>query len=208
MKCLIRRALAAFLLSSFCVLPAKANLIFTTAEGAPLDTGVELHDDSYVGHVFELEHLSSRFDFGVGLGFDLLTDTRIFAALVRLDSFWDLPDTLDLSSADVVSTSLFFLQAGYGISDFTTRFEDPISAGIYALVIGTGRFGADSVSDPFSLWMPEFSHDAAPWDTPFSTRDGEWISQEASLRFFAVPTPATALLLLIALPFLRRRTRA
>lgn len=143
---------------------------------------------------------------------------NVFAALIALDSLFDRPDSFDLSTPDVIATTVFNVGVGYG--DYSGALSTTLGAGYYALAFGTGAFGADVATDTTSLSLPSLLADVSGVSIlPYTgIQDGnafgtpqQFVLQASAPRVFltsatAVPAPATLFLILIGcVRFIRRR---
>jgi hypothetical protein len=129
---------------------------------------------------------------------------KIFGAVVGLSGPNDVPDSLDLTTSDLIGTTLIDVLLGSG--DFAGGLSLNLTPGWYALGFGTGKFGADSMTGigvP-DIDMPSFSIDLSP-QLPFTAIQAgcpycappQFFNQLQTPRFFAfaVPEPATLMLL-------------
>jgi hypothetical protein len=136
-------ALAALLISA----NVSASLILHTASGE-IDPsgygGVVVSNDAFVMHRFELTETTNI--GSVGGFFNVRgSEVNLFSAFVSLTGQYDLPDSIDLSTSDVVATTTFNVAEGlqYTMTDFSLSLD----AGWYALAFGAGKFGAGDVID-------------------------------------------------------------
>jgi len=67
-----------------------------------------------------------------------------FVALVALDGPSDRPDAPDLTGADVLRVELFDLPGGAAPMDHVVPTDILLDGGTYAVVFGSGAFGADT----------------------------------------------------------------
>jgi hypothetical protein len=137
----------------------------------------------------------------VGLG-----GGSLFAAVVRLSGPGANPSTTDLSQ-DVVASALF--DASGPLSDRSAVLDTPalMTPGSYAVVIGTGLFGANG-----SAQIPQFLDLVTPGASNFVRATSSvnfWSASNQAPRLFVsgvVPAPGSAALLLpLAGLALRRR---
>ncbi len=126
---------------------ALALIIYDTGTNTIGSTGLyggnAVYDDEYLGVKFEATH--NYHAWSIGGHFGGTENTTIFAAIVKLDSVVDLPDSNDLSTADVIAYAVFAVPRA---SDVVWA---PISGNIkkgqwYALIFGTGLFGANGIA--------------------------------------------------------------
>jgi len=202
----IRRFIAGFALA-LCILgispSVAASLIFETATGSPLSSGLSVDDFFWPTHRFEITSATGL--SSVGGFFDNTTAgaITIFGAVIALSGPADFPDSLDLSTSDVLGAALLDIDAAPG--DYSGKLSLALDPGWYALAFGTGRFGADSTVG--SVFMPSLALDLNPAlpftaiqaGNPFGTPP-QFIFQNATPRFFAAaPEPATPALVAIGL---------
>jgi hypothetical protein len=194
------------------------QLLFETANGADQSSGVLLDDDSWIMHRFEVTS-SSRLETvgGAFWNFDSAAATA-FAAVVQLSGPSDFPDSNNLSTADLLGTTFVDIAGSqFDAIDSSGPIDLTLAPGWYALVFGTGAFGASSGTQ-IDLGMPSFENDLAPSQEPASlfqpshpTLANQIVVQIASPRFFAtvVPEPATVTLLMMGIgaPLMMRRAR-
>ena len=184
----------------------QATFLFETAAGNPLPSGLVVDDFFWPAHRFQIDALTEL--ESVGGFFENFTadDQTIFAAVVALTGPLDFPDSLDLSSPDVLGTTLLEL-GGQTIlgSDRSGSLNLALAPGWYALVFGAGKFGADA--GVASVVLPSLTIDLAPSQLPFTSilpgnafgTPPQFLYQAATPRFFATPEPATLALLGIGL---------
>ncbi|MEX2317799.1 MAG: hypothetical protein WD669_11645 [Pirellulales bacterium] len=101
--------------------------------------GTNVNPDVFVGVRFELTHaaMTSRIGghFAGGFGSDVF-----FGAITKLSDISDFPDSDDLSSSDVIGQAL--LSFPHPSQEVLTDFSVMLEPGWYALVFGSGLFGA------------------------------------------------------------------
>jgi hypothetical protein len=125
------------------VSPAKAQLLYESAELGPIGqaSGALVGDNSYIGVRFEVFGDTTADRMGGHLGTATLPSATLFGALVQLSGPGDFPNTHDLSSVDVLRTTV--LTVPYGSNEVIEKFTPiSLSAGWYALVFGSAKFGA------------------------------------------------------------------
>ena len=180
-------------------LPVQAAPLFATASGDPLTSGLVVDDYFWPTHRFEIG--SPTVVASVGGYFDNTTAgaISIFGAIVALPGATDFPDSLDLSSADVLATTVIEVLPPAGL--YSGALPISLMPGWYALAFGTGRFGADSVVGT-DVIMPSLAIDLDP-QLPFTAIQAgnpygtppQFIAQLASPRFHAAPEPSTLALI-------------
>jgi hypothetical protein len=116
--------------------------IYESAELGPTgqtNLGFAIFEGQFVGLRFpvltptEITHIGGHFG---GSG----DDETIFGAIVRLSSSSDLPDSADLSTNDVLKATVLHLSRPS--RDFTAPLSLTVEAGWYAVIFGSGLFGA------------------------------------------------------------------
>ncbi|MCA9152481.1 MAG: VCBS domain-containing protein, partial [Planctomycetales bacterium] len=127
---------------------AAEPFAFTSAElnpAIPAST-LSINDANYYGVRFEVtETLELE---RVGGNFQFFSGTGPFAAVVQLESSTDLPDSVDLSTPDVLASTivpLAFQQDGDRQGDISVTLQP----GWYALMFGTGKFGSTGITNMY-----------------------------------------------------------
>lgn len=117
----------------------------------------------------------------------------IFAALVMLSGPTDFPDSIDLSTSDVIGTTL--LHPGTVFSDVSAPLFATLQSGYYGLLFGSGLFGADGVAGAGFVDTTATIGLSGMYIT-----DGRWYGgvQPSPYRFFVVVPEPTALHLVVA----------
>jgi len=213
-KVIVVLSLLVFLLGA--VPFAHAIFIFETATGNELPTGLALNNFFWPMHRFEI---TSPVPLGSVGGFftnDSGGQRTIFGAVVALSGPIDFPNSLDLSTSDVLGVTL--VNVGLADSDYSGSISLTLNPGWYTLAFGSGKFGADSIVTVPGIIMPSLAMDLSPQlpftavqaDNPFGTPP-QFINQLTTPRFFAsaIPEPAAFLLLgfgLLALAAVGRKT--
>lgn len=141
----------------FCPL-TKAATILDTASGTFENGGLILGNNNWLLHRFEITSTTTITSIGGFISNGTGSDKTIFAAIVQLTGSTDLPDSIDLTSSDVLSTTL--INIGTTSNLYQTSINYTLAPGWYALELGTNSFGASSV--PSSLYMNNFANDLAP----------------------------------------------
>ena len=142
----LSRSATWLLFLALALLPAAARAdpirIFESAGPGPSEAhnlGYALFAGQFVGIRFpviaptEITQIGGHL-FGAG------ADETIFGAIVRLSSASDLPDSADLSTNDVLKAAVFHLSQPS--RDFTAPLSLTVEPGWYAIVFGSGLFGA------------------------------------------------------------------
>lgn len=198
---------------------ANASIIFQSAESpAPNPTpnlGAQSVSNEF--HAFHRFFLDDTYQIdSVGGYFDgNFQESTIFGALIGLTNAFDLPDSFDFSTPDLLATTL--LNVGQSDGDYTGVINITLSSGWYAVAFGAGRFGAD---DTFAS-LSNLEVDLAPSDLPITSvtitnRGGapRFVFQAVSTRFFVtgskvneVPVPNTISLFIVGMLMLFTRKK-
>jgi probable HAF family extracellular repeat protein len=176
-------------------LPARGAIIYESATLGPtgLTTGAVLSGGSFaqfVGARFAVSQTELVSDIGGHLG---NSSGTLFGAIVSLSSPTALPTGSPFSLPEVVASTTF--NAGTPSSDFLTPLSATLNPGEYALVFGSGQFGAGSTTG----FMPTDNTDLP--GASYFTWNGftsSWQNSSATgLRFEvkSVPEPSTVVLI-------------
>jgi hypothetical protein len=186
-------------------------------------SGVLVNDGIWVFHRFQVSAPTTLTSVG-GTFSNLSSEPlNVFGAIVELSGPGDFPDSLDLSSSDLLATNLVTLAptpgAG-GAAAFQNELTLELDPGWYALEFGTGAFGASNVSTTgVVVGMPGHAVDLAPAQFVVSSFQPGipaltqgFVGQASTARFFAaaeltletlsvvdIPEPSTSILLLLGL---------
>lgn len=174
--------------------PAFAGPLYQSATYTGDDTGEYiLSENNIMGGIFTLDHMTHITDIGAQFGG--FPGGEIFGAIVRVDPATGLPvGGSDDIAANALGHAVFAVTGG--THDQSVALPLTLAAGTYAVVFGSGQFGADgfaglgylndSVGDP-SLVRSFFSTEWASFD-------------DTGVRVFvdgaAVPEPASWALML------------
>ena len=121
---------------------AKAQVVFESASGSPTTFGISMGSENWLFHNFELTQTLKRPD--VGIYFETYQWTQAFAAIVALDGETDVPDSIDLSTPDLLGPAILDLvPTGPGGADRSAILPMVLEPGWYALGFGSGAFGAE-----------------------------------------------------------------
>ncbi len=103
-----------------------------------------LNDGNFYGVRFEV---TEPIDVDrIGGNFQFFTGTGPFGAIVQLDGEFDLPDSVDLSTPDVLATTIVPL-AFQDDGDKRGDLDIVLQPGWYALMFGTGKFGSTGLTN-------------------------------------------------------------
>jgi hypothetical protein len=191
---------------------AGSSLLYETTQMGPPDAGAgfAISQNQFLGARFQLTQ-PSIVD-GVGGHIGGLSSTgngKMFAALVVLDSLTDIPNSNNLSSPDVLTATTF--SAATASADIIVPVQPTlVPAGYYAVVFGSGLFGATGGGFAPDNNVPNDL--TAPYNLAYHAGSGWDVIGNRGVRFAAygaVPEPATATvtLLFAGTTMLRRRAR-
>lgn len=133
------KGLAIGLAATFAVAAtAQAGVIYESADFTGVDTGEYiLSSDNLMGAEF---HLDARTNItGVGAQFGGYPGGDIFAAIVPLSAAFPAGSSQDLASIAIAHTTFAVLG---GLQDLITPLTATLEAGDYAVIFGSGQFGA------------------------------------------------------------------
>jgi hypothetical protein len=124
----------------------QGTLLYSNAESRdPQFPGLVLGNRQMAGMRFQLS--SGAIIDGIGGNINVIAgngDGRIFGALVRLSDINDYPDSVDLSTPDVLTAVAF--SAGPFVTDVAVPIGPlTVGPGTYGLVLGSDLFGASGV---------------------------------------------------------------
>jgi hypothetical protein len=181
-----------------------ASVIFDTAANPPPNPpGVTVGDFNWPFHRFQITSPTKLETVGGFFRNFTGVTQHVFGAVIRLSGPADFPDSSDLTTPDVLGTTL--ISVGTALSAYDGALSLTLSPGWYALELGTGRFGASS-GLLFDLNLSQHTVDLDPTQsTIVAIQTGHpsigpgFYPQPGAFRFFgtgvAVPEPATLLLL-------------
>lgn len=190
------------------------GLTFADFGGTPEPSGSYVSIFAFTGVRFELGQpvVTSRVGghFVVEPGFD----DSFFASIVRLDDDVDFPDSDDLSTPDVLGHAL--LTFPNTSAEVFGDLELSLSPGWYALVFGSGLFGATgqggAVANNPDIGSPSYlGHQADPGWFDFSTLPGPFEDFRLIVEGQIVPEPdliVPALVALVLLLYIFRSQRS
>ncbi len=141
-----RAACTIFLIASS--LSAQAQLTeFARAtlqnEGSTSGQGVTVSSTFYTGWRFQVTD-GPLITTDIGAHFSGNGGATLFGAIVRLTGPQDSPDRFDLTSSDVLTTTVFNGPAGSASQEISTPLNIELQNGWYLVIFGAGAFGASS----------------------------------------------------------------
>jgi len=214
---IIRRLIAQIVFLGYLLLSASANagLIFESAEypqsgQTPNLGGLGLDDTYFVMHRFYLDSTYSLESIGGYFWAD--RGRNIFGAVVQLSNEDDFPNSYDLTTSDVLGTTLISIGSHDG--DYLGSISLMLDTGWYAVAFGTGAFGADSANPVGDgIGMPDLEVDLSN-DLPITSvsKNDPWggvprfVYQSSTTRFIVngnqsveVPEPKTLYIIFIGI---------
>jgi hypothetical protein len=193
----------------FALLPVHESpgaVVFdTAAQPIPGGSGTNVGDFNWPFHRFQLGSTTTLSTVG-GYFTNYSVAETAFAAIVQLSASNDNPDSLDLTTPDVLATTLF--SVGEGSFDIETPLNLTLAPGWYALQFGTGAFGAPSggtvafiLTDHFTDLNP-FQGTRVAIQNGHPTEPPAFIGTAPTSRFFATTIPEPAAIVLASLGLL------
>lgn len=152
---------------------ANAATLYQSVAYSPTPSGAVISDAQYSGIRFFLDGPVDTQGFG-GTFSATASTSPVFGALIALDSPTDFPDSMDLSSADVLGHGLLMPPSSGPAVDVTIPLATRLEGGWYAILFGSGQFGASG----YAAWNYQFTAGEAP---------------EADLYFFIGPDDVTGI---------------
>jgi hypothetical protein len=183
------------LLSTLSGSHALAQVVFESATGNTINQGISMGSENWLFHNFEVTETIEYPEVGIYL--ETYAWQQAFAAIVALDGRTDVPDSIDLSTPDLVGTATFDVPiTGSTGADRSVIMPLTLQPGWYALGFGTGAFG---VPDEAFLGTLMFNTDTAPAADPYGQfQDNHFAHPNTrhfyrgfAARFFvAIPPPS------------------
>jgi hypothetical protein len=202
-----RSIIAVVLLALSSATGVQADTLYESATLGPTGTapgGLEVSSPQFVGSRFFVSGTPTTTRVGGHLyetQFQPLGNHQIFGALVALAGPTDVPDSFDLSTPDVLGSTLLTLQPLS--NDVSAPLQVSLTPGWYAVIFGSGQFGATGHG--------AFTYNNTPVGNPdnFSRLGDQYLSEADAMRMFveAVPEPTGAMLAVTCLAVLVARAR-
>lgn len=164
------------------LLPQRQMLLETGSLG-PIGqrSGAAVYNEQFLGVRFEITQTVTTETVG---GHFRGLDGSFFAAIVALDQETDFPDSVNLSTPDVLGTTL--LAAPFLSDEVTSRLSLTLRPGWYALMFGSGLFGATGEAAATQNNPPIGSHSYFFW----SQGNGIYLDSDfGRVRFFLTGRP-------------------
>jgi hypothetical protein len=172
---------------------ALAQVVFQSATGNKISQGISLGSENWLFHNFQVTETIE--DPEVGMYFETYTWTQVFAAIVALDGEFDVPDSINLSTPDLVDTAIFDVPAtGSAGGDRSGVMPVTLQPGWYALGFGTGAFGVPDGPFVGTLMLDtDTVPNAHPYgqfqDNHFAHPNTRHVYQGFAARFFVAISP-------------------
>jgi hypothetical protein len=189
-------AIATVVLSAAIGVPVDSAGLFQTASGPQTNVAVAVRDNGWLLHRFEVKYPTQLQTVGGAFQNFNASAATVFASVVGLTGPNDFPNSINLSSSDVLGSALMSVgPTDVAGADFSTPLSLSLSPGWYGLAFGTGAFGAPP-GPTSDLSMPEYAIDRAPTQNPISLLQAnhpvfpnQFVTQGLSPRLFATATP-------------------
>jgi len=172
---------------------AAAQIVFESATGPSISMGIVMGTDNWLFHNFQIQE---PIEFPVvGMFVETYQRSDLFAAVVALTGPNDEPDSIDLSTPDLVGTAVIKVPiTGSAGGEVSTLLPATLNPGWYALGFGTGAFGAA----PGPVSTLALTTDLVPTAKPYSQYQtghpfhaNERFYHSQAIRFFvAIPEPS------------------
>jgi hypothetical protein len=166
-------------------------LLYSSADfGGPELNGASVLSGQWYGVRFQLTKPSVITDIGANIeAIPGYGDGRYFGAIVRLTSMSDYPDSISLTTPDVLGVTTF--APGSPSSDVKAPIGPlTVGSGTYALLIGTGLFGTSGIGH-----MPIDNPNPIPASF-FALQGSQWLdifpgdNINFRMTVYGVPEPA------------------
>jgi hypothetical protein len=175
--------------------PANADTIYESATMGPtgINYGYLIDNTSFMGSRF---YTSQNIQVtAIGGHLASFAGGSIFGAIVKLDSFTDFPNGRPLYNYEVAAYKVFTLD--YASSDYRTPLSANLPPGYYALVFGSGLYGA--TGSAILPWTDQTDLGTPSYMAWYSVKSTGWYNAGALQGRFVVegrivPEPATLLL--------------
>jgi len=169
--------------------------------GGTAPGGAIISDFAFNGVRFEITQSVVTSRIGGHFVLDSSTADSFFGAIVQLDDATDFPDSGDLSTPDILGSAIltFPNPSAEVFSDLILQLD----AGWYALVFGSGLFGATGeggalLNNP-DIGAPSYiAHQTGVGWVDLSTIPGPFKNYRLVVTGFVVPEPSSAVIVLMA----------
>jgi hypothetical protein len=205
-------AASLFIASALVVTPSFAFTVYETGALGPTgltsNIGAGIYSDQFIGVRFAVNSDVTTTAVGGHFGTQsFVGNNQFFGAIVALSGPSDFPDSADLSTPDVLGATLLTFPGPS--ADISAPLSVSLAPGNYALIFGTGLFGATGEGGGAAfnnnmIGVPDF--------ISYRTLDQWNVATIDGARFFitGIPEPNTAVLILMAFTQMiltRRRIR-
>jgi hypothetical protein len=187
--------------------PADAEVIYESSTMGPTGqtTGTIISNKQFFGSRFYISQQTQVTAIGGHLA-GCHIQGGIFGAIVSIDSFSDFPNGHPFNTTEVIAYKVF--TPTFPSSDYRTSFSAELSPGYYALVFGSGLYGAKSETYMPALGQTDLSSGQYIfWDGYY---DSAWKNVIYGMGRFVVegtvvPEPSSLLLFSLGAAIVRKR---
>jgi len=181
----VAHALVLFNIDLHCQYALAEPVLLASAEmgSAGRDSGTSITPAQFVGWRFSIDEPLHVERVGGHIYSDPFQEGELFAALVRLDALDAVPHGAPFTDEEIVAHTTF--RANFPSDEYLTPLSATLEAGSYALVFGTGFFGAEGFAAlPNSVDQPDIPPTNLSsfifWGRPSPGADFEWRRNLAS----------------------------
>lgn len=177
---------AALVLWAWAASSSRAEIIFECAASGPTGqsagSGTTVSAQAYTAVNFQITSTVTTGSIGCHL-IDFDDARAVFGAIVKLTGPNDFPNTPNLTSSDVLGATLMY--PPYLSDNVAGNLRLTLTPGWYALVIGSGRFGATGEAGAFGNNTP----DGVSQPYTINSTTGQIVFQATPVRLFVDSDP-------------------